>query len=101
MFRLLGLIDRGELEAAGEVVEAEDEVAAPLGRGDMLLETLARRVEEFGMVRFVRAELGEAGQRRRLKVVGGDALRRGIAGVDEGCELRVMSCELRVDKVLR
>ena len=49
----------------------------------MLVEALAGGVEELGMMGFIRAEFGEAGEWRGLEVVGGDVRRRRIAGVDD------------------
>ena len=75
---------RGEFEAAGEVVDREDEVAALLRGGEMAFEPAAGSVEELGMVRFVCAEFGEAGEGRRLELPRGNTARRGVACVDEG-----------------
>ena len=72
-----------KLKTAGEIVEAKDEIAAGRGGGNMLVEALARRVEEFGMMRLVRSQFREPRQGRRLKVVGRNARRRRITGVDE------------------
>ena len=70
-----------KLKTAGEIVEAKDEIAAGRGGGNMLVEALARRVEEFGMMRLVRSQFREPRQGRRLKVVGRNARRRRITGV--------------------
>ncbi len=74
--------EAGNLEAAGEVVELQHRVAARGRRREVLVESPAGRVEKFGMVRLVRAELREAGQGGRLERVREDAARRGVARVD-------------------
>ena len=50
----------------------------------MAFEPAAGSVEELGVVRFVCAEFGEAGEGRRLELSRGNTARRGIARVDEG-----------------
>ena len=69
-----------DLEAAGQVIEADDGRAASFGGGEMLVEPLARGVEELGVMRLVRAEFGKAGKGGCRKVVGRHARRRRIAG---------------------
>ena len=86
---------RGEFEAAGEVVDREDEVAALLRGGEMAFEPAAGSVEELGMVRFVCAEFGEAGEGRRLELSRGNASWRGIARVDES---ELVGAHLRCDR---
>ena len=73
-----------DLEAGGQVVEPEHVVAAPLGRLDMPVETLARRVEELGMMRLLGPQFGKAGQGRGLEAERRDAARRRIAGKENG-----------------
>lgn len=50
----------------------------------MLFESLTRGVEEFGMMRFIRAQFGEARQWRGLELIGGDASWRGVASIIRG-----------------
>ena len=85
----------GEFEAAGEVVDCEDEVAALLRGGEMAFEPAAGSVEEFGMVRLVCAEFGEAGKGRRLELSRGNASWRGIARVNES---ELVGAHLRCDR---
>jgi len=81
--------EAGQLEAAGEVVELQHRVAAPCRRREVLVETLAGRVEQLGVVRLVRAEFREARQGGGLEGVGRDAARRGIARVEAAVRRRV------------
>ena len=76
--------ESGDLEAAGEVVKLEDECTALCGCGKMLVEAFAGGVEELGMMGFVRAEFGEARERRGLEIVGWRFFGRRVAGVDDG-----------------
>ena len=75
-----------DLEPAREVVGGHHQRSAPPCRRDVLLKALSRGVEELRMVRFLCAELGEAGQRRRLEVARGDAARSRVSGEHPGRE---------------
>ena len=70
-------------KAAGKAVQMKHGEAAPFSRGEMLVETFARCVKEFGVMRFVRAEFSKARQGRSREVVGRHVRRRGISGEDD------------------
>ena len=84
-----------EFEASGEVVDCEDEVAALFRGGKVAFESAARRVEQFWVVRFVRAEFGKAGEGARLEFSSGNASWRGIARVNES---ELVGAHLRCDR---
>ena len=82
--------ESGELKSPGEIVKANDEIAPPLGSGEVLVEALAGGVEELGMVGFVRAEFRESRKGRGLQVIGWDACGGGVAGEENRSIVRLL-----------